>query len=115
MGLFAKLLKTYKDQLGSIVKVLHGEDNVIDIIYVQIQVHRDLYKQFGEIVQLDSTYRTNRTAMPLYTLMVVDNFWVVQPAVAIIFMKDENTQNIQTSLELFAKVFTFTTFFHPLS
>lgn len=86
-----KLTKTSRAVL---LRCYIGKDNVTEINYVQTQVHRDLYILFDELVQLDGTYRTNKTAMPLYTLMVVDNFGVGEP-VAIIFMKDENTQNIQ--------------------
>ena len=69
----------------------------------ETKTQKDLFSKFGEVVLLDATYRTNKFKMPLFTLMVVDNFGIGQP-VGVVFMKDETAANIQTALKIFASV-----------
>jgi hypothetical protein len=38
-----------------------------------------LYQKYGEVLQLDGTHNITQLAMPLYTLLVQDNFGVGQP------------------------------------
>jgi hypothetical protein len=97
----AHLLKTYAE-MGCTVKILHDED-IITTIFVQTKTQKELFSKFPEVVILDSTYRTNKFKMPLFTVMLVDNFGIGQP-VGVDFMKDKTAANIQTALKIFASV-----------
>ncbi|EFX80129.1 hypothetical protein DAPPUDRAFT_318741 [Daphnia pulex] len=95
----SRLLKTYAE-MGCTVKILHDED-IITTIFVQTKTQKELFSKFPEVVILDSTYRTNKFKMPLFTLMLVDYFGIGQP-VGVVFMKDKTAANIQTALKIFA-------------
>lgn len=71
----ARLLKTYAE-MRCTVKILHDED-IITTIFVQTKTQKELFFfKFPEVVLLNSTFRTNKFKMPLFTLMVVDNFGI---------------------------------------
>jgi hypothetical protein len=85
------------------IQVLHDQNNVITHIFIQLSVQKELYKSFGQLIQYDGTYRTNKCGMPLYTLLVEDNYGVGQP-IAYCFMREETPSSIKLALEMFAKV-----------
>lgn len=97
----AQILNAYSHIAGNIVKVLYDETNTISLKYVQLSQQRDLYKNYGEVVLLDGTYNVDKLAMPLYTLLVEDNFGVGQP-VAYFFIREETTEWIMEGLRIFA-------------
>ena len=51
----ARLLKDYADQPGSVVKIMHDEDNIINLMFIQTAQQRELFKNFPELLQLDGT------------------------------------------------------------
>ena len=87
----AQLLNKYADDNKNLVRVFHDEDNNINLICVQLHRQKQIYKLYGQIIKLDGTYKTNYLGMPLYTLLVEDNFGVGQP-VFYAWMKEENTE-----------------------
>ncbi len=92
---------------GSVVKVFHEEgSNDVNLIYIQLPEQMALYKKYGEVILLDATYKVNKLAMSLFTLLVVDNFGVGQP-VAYFFVKNEDTENVTAGLKVFAEVIFF--------
>jgi hypothetical protein len=100
----AELLQSYaeKDPKNTI-KVILDSNDVITHIYIQLAIQKDLFVKFGHLVQYDGTHRTNKCGMPLYTLLIEDNFGVGQP-VAYCFMREETSDSIRLALETFAKV-----------
>ena len=99
----AKLLNWISHDSGNVVKVLHGEDNVISLIFIQRKQQRELYKKYGEVVELDGTYKILKLSMALYTILVEDNYGIGQP-VAYFFVKEETTESIMEGLSIFAAV-----------
>ena len=79
-----------------------GQDN-IKCIFVQLAAQRRIYQQYGEVVQLDATHNATDVPMPLYTILVTDNFGVGQP-VGFFFVMDETQDNITIGLKQFAEV-----------
>ena len=99
----AKLLNWISHDSGNVVKVLHGEDNVISLIFIQRKQQRELYKKYGEVVELDGTYKILKLSMALYTILVEDNYGIGQ-LVAYFFVKEETTESIMEGLSIFAAV-----------
>lgn len=73
------------------------------MIYIQLREQRELFSKFPEAIQLDGTHRTNKIDMPLYTIIVKDNFGIGQPA-CYFFVREETTERIKLGLTHFAKV-----------
>jgi hypothetical protein len=111
----AELLQSYAEKdPNNTIKVIHDEHDVITHIFIQFSVQKDLYKKFGHLVQYDATHRINKCGMPLYTLLVEDNYGVGQP-VWYCFMREETTDSIKLALETFAQVnFFYLIFFLSL-
>lgn len=86
----------------NIVHVTYDDQNVVSAIYIQLAEQRKLYEQYGEMVQLDGTYKTNKVGMSLYTLLIEDNYGLGQP-VAWYFVRTEHQENVDAGLEIFAK------------
>ena len=99
----AKLLNWISHDSGNVVKVLHGEDNVISLIFIQLKQQRELYKKYGEVVELDGTYKILKLSMALYTILVEDNYGIGQ-LFAYFFVKEETTESIMEGLSIFAAV-----------
>lgn len=100
----AEVLQAYAEKdSNNTIKVLHDHNNVITHIFIQLSVQKDLFKKFGQLVQYDATHRTNKCGMPLYTLLVEDNYGVGQP-VWYCFMREETIDSIKLALETFAQV-----------
>ncbi len=58
------------------------------------------------MIELDGTYRSNMQGMPLYTLLVEDNYGVGQP-ICYMWIKQETTEFIKSALQIFAEVNNF--------
>lgn len=99
----AEKLLAYGQHPRTVIKVLHDEEDFIDLLYIQLDCQRELFKKYGQLVQMDGTYKTNRTGMPLYTLLVEDNYGVGQP-VCYFFVKEETTDALMSGLEIFTAV-----------
>jgi MULE transposase domain len=100
----AEVLQSYAEKnSNNTIKVIHDEHDVITHIFIQLSIQKDLYKKFGHLVQYDGTHRTNKCGMPLYTLLIEDNYGVGQP-VWYCFMREETTDSIKLALETFAQV-----------
>ena len=91
----------------NLVKVISDEQGDVTCIFVQLAAQRILYQQYGESVQIDATHGATDVPMPLYTLIVTDNFGVGQPA-AFFFVREETTKNISIGLKQFAEVCALT-------
>ena len=86
------------------VKIAKDSKGVITIIYIQLKIQKKWYNLFGEVCQLDGTYRLLRICMySLYTVMVSDNNGNGQP-VAFFLVRDETKKSIKQGLKMFAKV-----------
>ena len=86
------------------MNVLHGEDNVISLIFIQLKEQRELYKKYGEVVELDGTYKILKLSLALHPILVEDNWiGIVQP-VAYFFVKEVTTESIMEGLSIFAAV-----------
>jgi hypothetical protein len=79
------------------------ENNEVAQIFIQTKEQRELFKKFGDLVEIDGTYRVTKIGMPLYTILVEDNFGIGQP-ICYMFLREETTMSIKTSLHLFAEV-----------
>lgn len=97
------ILNVVRDTRGSVVKVVHDENNEVAQILIQTKGQCELFKKFGDLVEIDGTYRVTKTSMPLYTILVEDNFGIDQ-SICYIFWREETTISINTSLQLFAEV-----------
>ena len=62
-----------------------------------------MYQRYGEMIEIDGTYKTNLISMPLYTILCEDNYELGQP-VAFYFVRDEKRSNIDAGLEIFSQV-----------
>ncbi|KZS02854.1 Uncharacterized protein APZ42_034560 [Daphnia magna] len=97
------ILNVVRDTRGSVVKVVHDENNEVAQILIQTKGQCELFKKFGDLVEIDGTYRVTKTSMPLYTILVEDNFGIDR-SICYIFWREETTISINTSLQLFAEV-----------
>ncbi|KZS09766.1 Cell division ftsj-like protein [Daphnia magna] len=59
---------------GSIIHVDTNDEGEVNLIYIQLQEQLEPFAKYPEAIQLDDTHRTNRLRMPLYTIMIKDNF-----------------------------------------
>jgi hypothetical protein len=97
-----KILRDREKIGGNIIKVGHDGDTV-NLIYIQLARQREIFKKFGQMLQLDGTYKINRHNFPLYTLVVRNNFGIGEP-VACCFMKNETTESVTEFLRIFSSV-----------
>ena len=101
----AQYLEVLTENPNNVVRV--GKDSEkeeeISLIYIQLEEQRNLFKKYGELVQLDATYKINQAGMPLFTLLVVDNYGFGQP-VAFFFVKEEKATHVLHGLSIFAEV-----------
>lgn len=89
---------------GSIIEpVLNDTKDEVIMIYIQLREQRELYQKYGEVIQIDGTYKLNMIGMPLYSIMVEDNFGVGQP-VCFMLVDKETTQRLTQALKMFATV-----------
>lgn len=98
-----ELLDAFRERPGNVVKIVHDEDNEVVQIFIQSQEQRELFKKFGEVVEIDGTYKVDKAGMPLYTIVIEDNFGIGQP-ICYMFLREETTASIFAGLEIFAKV-----------
>ncbi|KZR99524.1 Uncharacterized protein APZ42_004573, partial [Daphnia magna] len=91
-----------RERPGNVVKIVHDEDNEVVQIFIQSQEQRELFKKFGEVVEIDGTYKVDKAGMPLYTIVIEDNFGIGQP-ICYMFLREETTASIFAGLEIFAK------------
>lgn len=75
-----QLLNAYSQVTGNVIKVLHGEDDCVNLIYLHLVQQRELHEKFGEVVQLHNTYKVNKSSMPQFTLLVIENSALVNPS-----------------------------------
>ena len=75
----ANLLAELSSNPENVVNVTTNENGEIRCLYIQFAAQRQLYQKYGEVLQLDGTHNITQLAMPLYTLLVQDNFGVGQP------------------------------------
>lgn len=99
----AELLNVYAKDPRNLVKVFHDDDNNIELICVQLSKQKELYRLYGQTLELDGTYCTNVQGMPLYTLLIEDNHGIGQP-IYYAWMKQETTDFITLALRTFAEV-----------
>ena len=59
-----ELLDAFRERPGNVVKVVHDEDNEVVQIFIQSQEQRELFKKFGEVVEIDGTYKVDKAGMP---------------------------------------------------
>ncbi len=78
-------------------------ENNVTVICVQLSKQKDLFRRYGHVIELDGTYRTNMQGMPLYTLLVEDNYDVGKP-ICYMWIKQETTKFIKSALQIFAEV-----------
>ncbi|KAI9553803.1 hypothetical protein GHT06_019071 [Daphnia sinensis] len=74
-----ELLANLTSNTENIVNVTSDENGEIKCIFVQLSEQRRFYKRYGEVLQLDGTHSVTNTPMPLYTLIVKENYGVGQP------------------------------------
>ncbi len=99
----AELLKL-RQRPGAIVKTrVDPIDGEVQRIYIQLREQRELYVKYGEVIQIDGTYRIARAGVCLYSILIEDNFGVGH-AVAYIFLREETEASITEALQTFAKV-----------
>jgi hypothetical protein len=91
----------------NLVNVIFDEQGDVTCIFVQLAAQRILFQQYGEYIQIDATHGATDVPMPLYTLIVTNNFDVCQP-VAFFFVREETTENISIGLKQFAEVCALT-------
>lgn len=84
-----ELLTVVRDTPGSVVKVVHDEDNEVAQIFIQTKEQRELFTKFGELVEIDGTYKVSKIGMPLYTIIIEDNFGIGQP-ICYRFLQERN-------------------------
>ncbi|KZR98796.1 Uncharacterized protein APZ42_005624, partial [Daphnia magna] len=87
---------------GSIIHVDTDNEGEINLIYIQLQEQVELFSKYPEVIQLDGTHRTNKLGMPLYTIMIKDNYGLGQPA-CFFFVREETTARIKAGLTYFSK------------
>jgi hypothetical protein len=68
-----------RDTPGSVVKVVHDENNEVAQILIQTKVQHELFKKFGDLVEIDGTYKVTKTGMQVNTILVEDDFGIGKP------------------------------------
>lgn len=104
----AAILRTYSQKKGNIVKVGH-ENGEVNMIMLQHARQREVFKHFGQMLQIDSAYSINKSKFPICNLLVRNNFGRGIP-VAHAFLRNETKASIMELLRLFAKVHFFIKF-----
>lgn len=99
------MMEQQKDH-NNVIKVLHNSDGEVAAIFVQLEKQRQLYKTYGNVIELDGTYKTTKAGFSLYHLLIEDNNGDGQP-VAMFLVKEETTDSISTCLEVFSEVEVF--------
>lgn len=99
------LLRELQSDPSNVVHVDTDAEGIVTFIYIQLAEQRKLFERFHETVQLDATHQTNKVGMPLYTLLVQDNFGLGQP-VCYFFVKEETKERILAGLRIFGCVST---------
>lgn len=81
----------------------YDAEGLITIIYIQTTRQKELNMRYGELLQLDGTYKVNKINFPLYTLLIEDNFGVGQ-AVGHAFLRNETVNDVLEFFRCFARV-----------
>ena len=100
-----KFLDEFAKSSGNSVNVLHNKGFVVAICF-QSAAQKTLFAKFGDVFQMDGTYKTNKLGWSLYTILVSDGNCVGQ-AVYHFLIKEETTDMIKECLTLFAKISLF--------
>jgi hypothetical protein len=100
---YCRTIRRLRERPGNVVKIVHDENNKVVKIFIQSQEQRKLFKKFGEVVEIDGTYKVDKAGMPLYTIVIEDNFGIGQP-ICYMFLREETTASIFAGLEFFSKV-----------
>lgn len=87
-----------KSDPGASVDIVVRDSNVLDMRIIQTSQMKATLAKFPEVVQMDGTYRLNKSGMPLYALVVEDEHGVGQLA-ALVLTRGECAVNIRTMLE----------------
>ncbi|KZS19612.1 Uncharacterized protein APZ42_013884 [Daphnia magna] len=95
-----EILANLGNNQENIVNVFTDDKGDIQCIFVQLADQRMLYQKYGKVLQLDGTHNITQLSMPLYTLIVQDNFGVGQP-VGFFFVREETEAIIATGLKYF--------------
>ncbi|XP_047129191.1 uncharacterized protein LOC124809264 [Hydra vulgaris] len=83
-------------------RFLETEDHQFQGLFFQTDIQRTLFYKYGEMIQMDATYKTNNYRYPLFTLLVEDCDGVGQP-IAFAIMTSEDQNHIEKFLEYFAE------------
>ncbi|XP_045028527.1 uncharacterized protein LOC116920635 [Daphnia magna] len=97
-----EILAKLTSNTENIVNVTSDEKGEIKCIYAQLSEQRRFYQRYGEVLQLDGTHSVTNTPMPLYTLIVKDNYGVGQP-VAFFFKREETGATMAIGLKQFCE------------
>ncbi|KAK4009708.1 hypothetical protein OUZ56_018854 [Daphnia magna] len=73
-----EILANLTSNTENLVNVTSDEKGEMKCIYVQLSEQRRFYQRYGEVLQFDGTHSVTNTPMPLYTLIVKDNYGVGQ-------------------------------------
>lgn len=83
-------------------RMLENDNHSFQALFFQTDRQRAIFAKYGEMVQLDATYKTNNMRYPLYTLLVEDGHGVGQP-VAFGLLAREDQNHIEHFLNYFAE------------
>ena len=97
---FLQSLLVSDDQAS--VDICTEEDNTTSIIFLQTISMKDIFKEYGSVIFLDSTYRVNWQNMPLYVFMIMDGDQCGH-AVAYALVLNESAENVKNVRNLFVK------------
>ena len=97
---FLQSLLVSDDQAS--VDICTEEDNTTSIIFLQTKSMKEIFKEYGSVIFLDSTYRVNRRNMPLYVFMIMDGDQCGH-VVAYALVLNESAENVKNVLNLFVK------------
>jgi ribosomal protein L25 (general stress protein Ctc) len=61
---YCRTIRRLRERPGNVVKIVHDEDNEVVKIFIQSQEQRKLFKKFGEVVEIDGTYKVDKAGMP---------------------------------------------------
>jgi len=81
-------------------QIVQSDDNKFEALYLQTDDQQRVFAKYGEILQLDVTYKTNNMSYPLFTLVVEDGDGVGQP-VALVLIAREDQVHIEQCLNYF--------------
>lgn len=88
---------------ANVINFETDENDEVNLIFIQLREQHELFLKFPEALQLDGTHKTNNIDMPIYTILIKDNFGLGQP-VCYFFVREETTETIKAGLTYFAKV-----------